>query len=499
MVPKEESQYPGIVALLQYFGWTWIGLITPDSDNGERFARTMKPLLQKRGICVAFSQSIPERGATTFRVKVSSLLTWKGVSIFLYYAETFSFVDGIVMIYHVAESFKMPIVGSVWITNAQWDLTVELSYTPFSAQDIHGIFSFPAQTQERRKYNDFLSYFILITKLMEKAFSCPYSEHALSVKVWRRCTEKEIFRTVSKEVLERTLSLDSFVIYNTIWAVARAIHEASLSRSKQMLREAGGDRLDYPRIQPWQTLPSSKCVHSCHPGYFKVVQKGKPVCCYDCLPCGEGTISSQQGRSPQSNSDSFFKKNLIWIFSCCPEDQKPNKDRDQCVPKLITYLSYDKTLGIVLVCFALFLSLATGLVLGIFIKFLETPIVKANNQDLSYILLVSLLFSFLSSFLFIGQPRKLTCLLQQMAFSTIFSIAVSSLLAKTITVVLAFLATKPGNAARVWLGKTLANSIVLSCSSIQAVICTIWLSISPPFPDVDMNSQPGEILLKCNQ
>nr|XP_008113655.1 PREDICTED: vomeronasal type-2 receptor 26-like [Anolis carolinensis] len=243
------------------------------------------------------------------------------------------------------------------------------------------------------------------------------------------------------------------------------------------------DIIEWPGIFN-KIRPLSLCNSHCSPGYRRVEVEGQPYCCYDCLRCPEGEISTQ------TDMNSCFQ---------CQTGYYPNKNHNICLRKVITFLSYEEPLGIGLATSAVALSFITALVLAIFVKYRNTPIVKVNNRMLSYTLLISLLLSFLCTLLFIGQPRRMTCLLRQTAFGIVFSVVISCLLAKTTTVVMAFMANKPGSTMNKWMGKRLATSIVLSCSFTQAMICTLWLATSPPFPDSDTESDTQNSVLQCNE
>uniref|UniRef100_A0A1B8XT71 G-protein coupled receptors family 3 profile domain-containing protein n=1 Tax=Xenopus tropicalis TaxID=8364 RepID=A0A1B8XT71_XENTR len=166
---------------------------------------------------------------------------------------------------------------------------------------------------------------------------------------------------------------------------------------------------------------------------------------------------------------------------------------------MINYLSYEETLGGSLASIALMLFLTTSAVQAVFVKYWETPIVRANNQNLSCLLLISLMLCFLCTLLFIGRPTQICCLLRQVTFGIVFTISVSSVLAKTLTVIIAFNATKPGSKLKKYVGTQLAIVLVTICSLGSTVISAVWMASHPPFLEADTVSEMDTIILKCNE
>nr|XP_056720344.1 vomeronasal type-2 receptor 26-like [Euleptes europaea] len=473
-----------------------------------------------------------------------------------------AFVFSLRMLIFLAPFVSLPPIHKVWILTCQWDFASFSFEKNWDIESFHGALSFTVHSNQPPGFQEFLQDISptwtkgdgFIQNFWEQAFTCSLKNSHVLGDSKKPCTGNEKLESIPMILFEMSMMGHSYNVYNAVQAVAHALHSIHNSRSKYrrlavggnvqswqihhflrsiVFNNSAGDTLSFQengemktgfdvinwvtfnngsfarvrvgRLDPWapvgkeltlrddhivwhktftQGWPVSVCNENCYPGFNRKKKEGQKFCCYDCDPCSEGMISEQM------DMDDCIS---------CPQDQYSNKHQNQCIRKDISFLSFKEPLGIILTWLAIAFSLITSIVLGIFWKHRDTPIVKANNRSLTYILLLSLLLCFLCSLLFIGQPRRVTCLLRQTMFGVVFSVALSSVLAKTITVVLAFIATKPGSRLRKWVGKRLANSIVLLCVFIQVGLCSLWLSASPPFQDTDIHSLTGKIILECNE
>ncbi|KAM6932213.1 extracellular calcium-sensing receptor-like [Lycodopsis pacificus] len=229
--------------------------------------------------------------------------------------------------------------------------------------------------------------------------------------------------------------------------------------------------------------PLSVCSESCPPGTRIARRKGQPLCCFDCVPCSEGKISN--------DTDSVE-------CTSCPEDFWSNAQRDHCVPKKTEFLSYHEPLGICLTTTSLVGTFICAVVLGIFTYHRSTPLVRANNSELSFLLLVSLKLCFLCSLMFIGRPRLWTCQLRHAAFGISFVLCVSCILVKTMVVLAVFKASKPGGGTSLkWFGAVQQRGTVMVLTSIQAAICTAWIVSASPAPHKNTQYHNDKIVYEC--
>uniref|UniRef100_A0A671U609 G-protein coupled receptors family 3 profile domain-containing protein n=1 Tax=Sparus aurata TaxID=8175 RepID=A0A671U609_SPAAU len=218
----------------------------------------------------------------------------------------------------------------------------------------------------------------------------------------------------------------------------------------------------------------SVCSESCPPGSRIGRRKGEPICCFDCVPCAEGEVSNK--------TDSL---------EClrCSEDSWPNEDRELCIPKTIEFLSYNDLMGIVLCVVSIFGACMSLSILAIFFTCKDTPLVRANNMELSFLLLVFLAVCFLVGLLFIGEPSDWLCRIRYPAFGISFALCISCLLAKTAVVLMAFKSTLPGSNAMKWFGPNQQRASV--------IISLIWLFTSPPHATNNIHYHSATIIIEC--
>nr|XP_033818260.1 vomeronasal type-2 receptor 116-like [Geotrypetes seraphini] len=552
-IPNELHLCAAIGKLLKYFGWKWVNILSTNDESSVRAIKIMKEGIERNGGCIALHQTFPhQRRIANFELQIffRAINQSSTVNIFYFYKNSaYSLND----LRNLQANVKR---GLVFITIAEVEKKDNLKHFNISNK----FFIFKPYKKAMPHFYKFIREMIpvrLANDVNSKYWWKVLCDSRCPKKIRRDCNS-----SLEKGFVAHCLGTfygSSYSVYNAVYAVAHALHNMIMSGSRngttwtrenmdvldslpwklhrylrnlhfknglgeEMYLDENGElaigydilnlnylpntTLEYkavgrynPHAPPGQDFtidekaiiwessftqkpPQFRCSPSCHPGYRKLTKEGKPICCYDCIPCAEGEISNQTD---------------VDTCTTCPDDQWSNLKRDACIPKMITFLSFEEPLGIALTSISMFFFLITTAILGIFIYYRDTPIVRANNRHISYILLISLTLCFLCSLLFIGHPEDVTCILRQTTFGITFSIALSSILAKTITVVTAFQATKPGSKLRKWMGSRVSNSIVLSCSLIQTVLCLAWLFTTPPFAYLNMRSELGTILIECNE
>ncbi|KAK7905209.1 hypothetical protein WMY93_017816 [Mugilogobius chulae] len=544
-IPSDLYQSRALARLVRHFGWTWVGAIRTNDDYGNSGMATFTETAHELGICLEYSVSFFRTDPwekMQLLINTIKYSTSKVIVTFLPPTELMLLVNAL---------SEHNVTGYQWVGTEAW--IVDSKTVAMDKQHIlDGAIGLSIPEAHVSGMKEFMmdvkplntSGNQLFSEFWEELFSCKFNAESSQ----KQCTGTESLTGVSNSFTDMSLMPIFNNVYKGVYAVAHALHkilkcnrtcQTDVELSPHMILQhlknihfrtkegeevyfnENGDPAAKYEIINWQPtvqgtvdfvtvglydaslpanqqlkmqntfitwtqnskqVPVSVCSKTCSPGTRKVLQKGKPVCCYDCVLCAEGEMSNT------TDSVTCFQ---------CPPDFWPNAQRDTCVKKETEFLSYDEIMGVLLTVASLFGTCMTCTVAWIFFKYRKTPIVRANNSELSFLLLLSLTLCFLCSLTFIGRPSEWSCMLRHTAFGITFVLCISCVLGKTIVVLMAFRATLPGSNVMKWFGPLQQRLSVISFTLIQVLICVLWLTTSPPFPFKNVKEFKAKIIIEC--
>ncbi|KAM8769864.1 extracellular calcium-sensing receptor-like [Acanthopagrus schlegelii] len=557
-IPSDYFQAKALAALVKHFGWQWIGAIQSDNDYGRNGILAFTEEVKKLGVCVAFVGTVLRTYSEDKILDVVEMIKKSTVRVILAFVPEGDFYPLMKEVVKQNITGIQWIASEAWITAIQpstpeiyqafggalgfvvqkmaipnlkpfltgisphtdpnaafvrdfWEFMVgcrPVSHGEITAAEaINKICSgnetlmdnqdmFFNVRELRVSYNVYKAVYAIAHALHQLLFCQPVGE-----KMVRPCLNtSEIEPKQVTDQLQRVNFRDQFghnvffdvngdppASYDIInWQLIDGqVQHVTLGHFASDVN--GNHRLSIQEEEiVWRTgkmVPTSVCSNVCPAGTRKAQIKGKPTCCFDCITCADGTIANSTGSAD---------------CTPCPQDYWSNESKDECIPKMIEFLTYHEPMGIVITIVSLLGASLTLATMMVFLHYRETPVIKASNSELSCFLLFSLFLCFLCPLTFLGRPTVWTCMLRHTAFGVTFALCISCVLGKTIVVVTAFKATIPGNKVAGKFGPAQQRIIVCFCTLIQIVICVLWLTLKPPFPDMVFKYSNKKIILECN-
>ncbi|XP_068763214.1 metabotropic glutamate receptor 7 isoform X4 [Struthio camelus] len=233
-------------------------------------------------------------------------------------------------------------------------------------------------------------------------------------------------------------------------------------------------------------IPSSVCSLPCKPGERKKMVKGMP-CCWHCELC--------DGYQYQADEVTCL---------LCSYNERPNENRTGCRSIPIVKLEWHSPWAVIPVFLAMLGIIATIFVMATFIRYNDTPIVRASGRELSYVLLTGIFLCYIITFLMIAKPNVAVCSFRRIFLGLGMCISYAALLTKTNRIYRIFEQGKKSVTAPRLISPTSQLAITSSLISVQLLGVFIWFAVDPPNIIIDydeqktMNPDQARGVLKCD-
>ncbi|KAB5537128.1 hypothetical protein PHYPO_G00115310 [Pangasianodon hypophthalmus] len=550
VVPPDSFQAQAMVDIVKAMGWNYVSTVASEGSYGEKGVEAFMQISREAGgICIAQSLKIPhDRKQADFDKIIRMLLDTRQARAVI----MFAYDEDIREILNASKRADQ--VGHfLWIGSDSWgaknspihgleDAAVgAITILPKRATIAGFDAYFTSRTLENNRRN------VWFAEYWEENFNCKLMSSSKKEDTSRKCTGQERIGIDSKYEQEGKVQ---FVI-DAVYAMAHALHNMHKDLCPEQsgvcseMEAAGGKKLlkyirninfngsagtsvtfnqngdapgrydlfqyqinnssspSYRVIGQWTEslqlnmedmqwpsgdveIPGSICSLPCKTGQRKKTVKGMP-CCWHCEPC-----------------DGYQYQYDETTCKLCAYNMRPNANRTGCQPIPIVKLEWHSPWAVIPVFLAMLGIVATIFVMATFIRYNDTPIVRASGRELSYVLLTGIFLCYIITFVMIAKPDAAVCSFRRIFLGLGMCISYAALLTKTNRIYRIFEEGKKSVTPPRLISPTSQLAITSSLISVQLLGVFIWFGVDPPNTIIDydeqktINPDKARGVLKCD-
>ncbi|XP_043234513.1 metabotropic glutamate receptor 3-like, partial [Amphibalanus amphitrite] len=482
VVPPDNRQAQAMVQVVRALGWKYVSTVAVQGDYGEKGISSFTSQASSAGICVAVAEKILRNANETDFDNTIAHLAAKPEA-----RGVIMFVDEDNIRKLLAAAVRANITDRfLWVGSDSWGakvhpvrnqehvaegaITILPQRTPLPGFDKYFRSLRPPVREDdcvggrpRRPHINCRD--IWFHEFWSQAFNCTFDRRERGE---RRCTGNETLTKYKQE------GLVPFVV-DAVYALAHALHNMLVARcggvtlckevqpvpdGQQLLKHIRnvsfigrqkrkvrfneyGDAIgfyniyqfqkrdgkyEYYQIGEWveslsylstskmkwrgdsSETPSSICSQPCPLGKIRNFQD---ACCWSCVKCPEGD---------RIDNDTCVE---------CPLGHLPTADYRSCYRLTAEYMAWSSGWALVPAAISSVGIVVTLLVIAVFLRFNNTPVIKASGRELCYVLLCGIVVCYAMTFVILMKPSVVSCTMMRIGLGLCLNICYSALLTKT--------------------------------------------------------------------
>uniref|UniRef100_A0A8C9Y6F7 Olfactory receptor C family, b1 n=1 Tax=Sander lucioperca TaxID=283035 RepID=A0A8C9Y6F7_SANLU len=506
-VPSDKHQTKAVAKMMKHYDWNWVGVVYGDDEYGKAAFQSFLTDAEANNVCLAYQEVLPyylDNLQTMQRIEqVAAQIRSSNAQVVLLILKL-DLVQGL---------FKEMIrtnTSRIWIASDAWSRSISIarmdsinkvgdilgftflsgkkcdSKTPpsyCSIPDLRKIQSGNACnfTDPQEQNDDYLVNALDTSQAFLHKVAVQAVANAL--KKLLKCNSSLCLGEINFPPWKILISL-TITIHPSFFQLFRKTKFSGTKTIPNMYRQSLYRLISngYLHSLLLSQIPQSRCSQRCAPGSVKKIFNTS--CCYSCIPCVEGTYSDEPD---------------LQNCKTCPNGTWSLKNWSECKPRTESYMKWSDPHPIVMMAAAAFGILLLLVTFIIFLVYRDSPPMKRAEVRLSCVMMAGLSVSFASVICFMGKPSVHFCRARQVMYAMGFTLCVSCILVKAYRTFLAFLPF--GQLTSRQLHKLYhPPAIVIIITTLQGIICLLWLIFDSP--DIDETPPPPQsmtILIHCDE